>query len=235
MRHNGRANRRGGNMVDLSKLAPAEMARLLGKPEGEAGSALGDMLNRANADVTEAVYERLHLRPGDRVLEIGCGNGKLLPALLAHVDALTYVGLDIAATMVAEAIAFNADVVASGRAAFHLASVDAIPCADSSFDETFAVNVFYFWSDPVRALREMRRVLRPAGISIVATVTPDTAATAPFAREELGFRTYDGETLIALHCEAGLRQVVVEPYSEVITRPDGTPWERHYLMAIAQH
>lgn len=216
-------------MVDLSKLAPAEMAQLLGKPEGEAGCALGDMLNRANADVTEAVHERLHLRPGDHILEIGCGNGKLLPALLAHIDAPTYVGLDIAATIVAEAIAFTADVVASGRAAFHLASVDAIPCADSSFDETFAVNVFYFWPDPVRALREMRRVLRPAGISIVAVVTPDTAATAAFAREELGCRTYDGETLIALHCEAGFGQVVVEPYSEVIIRPDGTPWERHYL------
>jgi ubiquinone/menaquinone biosynthesis C-methylase UbiE len=221
--------------VDLSKLAPAEMAQLLGKPEGEAGSALGEMLNRANASVTEAVYQRLHFKPGDHVLEIGFGNGKLLPALLAHVDDLTYVGVDIAATMVAEAIAFNADVVASGRAAFHLASVDAIPCADGSFDKIFAVNVFYFWPDAVRALCEMRRVLQPAGISIIAAVTPDTAATAPFAREEWGFRTYDGETLIALHCEAGFGQVGVERYSEVITHPDGTPWQRHYLMVIAQH
>jgi hypothetical protein len=63
--------------VDLSKLAPAEMAQLLGKPEGEAGSALGEMLNRTNASVTEAVYQRLHFKPGDHVLEIGFGNGKL--------------------------------------------------------------------------------------------------------------------------------------------------------------
>jgi cyclopropane fatty-acyl-phospholipid synthase-like methyltransferase len=84
-------------VVDLSKLAPAEMAQLLGKPEGEAGSALGEMLNRTNASVTEAVYQRLHFEPGDHVLEIGFGNGKLLPALLAHVDDLTYVGMNITA------------------------------------------------------------------------------------------------------------------------------------------
>lgn len=222
-------------MLDLSKLVPGEMAQLLGKPEGEAGSALGEMLNRTNAGVTEAVYQRLRLKPGDHVLEIGFGNGKLLPALLAHADDLTYVGLDIAATMVAEALAFSADLVASGRAVFHLAPVDAIPCTGGSFDRAFAINVSYFWPDPVRALCEMRRGLRPAGISIVVAVTPQIGTTAPYAREEFGFRTYDGEALTAFHHEADFAQVVVEPYSEVITRPDGTPWERHYLMVTAQH
>ena len=92
------------------------------------------------------------------------------------------------------AIAFNADLVASSRAALHLASVDAIPGADGRFDKTFPVNVFYFWPDPVRALWEMRRVLRPAGISMIAAVSSDTY-DRPFAREGLGFRTYDEETL----------------------------------------
>jgi SAM-dependent methyltransferase len=104
--------------------------------------------------------------------------------------------------MVAETIAFDADVVASGRGAFHLAPVEAIPCADGSFDKTFAVNVFYFWPDPVRALCEMRGVLRPAGISIIAAVTPDTAATAPFAREELASAPTIGRR--SLHCTARL-------------------------------
>ena len=221
-------------MVDLSNLAPAEMAQLLGKPEGEVGSAIGEMLNRTNAGVTEAVYKRLHLKPENHILEIGFGNGKLLPALLAHADNLTYVGFDIAATMVAEAAAFNAELVASGRAAFHLGPVEALPCADDSFDRALAINVFYFWPDPVQALCEMRRVLRPAGVSIVAAVAPSIAATAPFAREEFGFRVRDGETIGALHREAGFGRVVVEPYSEVTTRPDGTPWERHYSIVVAQ-
>ena len=91
-------------------------------------------LNRVNADITAAVYQRLQLRENDRVLEIGFGNGRLLPALLACAEDLTYVGLDIAETMVTEAIAFNAGLVAAGQASFRLASAEAIPCPDESFD-----------------------------------------------------------------------------------------------------
>ena len=161
----------------------------LGKPEGEAGRAVDERLNRVNAGITAAVYQRLQLRPGDRVLEVGFGNGRLLPALLACADELTYVGVDIAATMVSEAIAFNAELVAAGRASFWLASAEAIPCPDRSFDRVFAVNVIYFWPDPVRALAEMRRVLRPAGMSVIAAVKPDVdQPPPPFAREEYGFR-----------------------------------------------
>ena len=81
--------------------------------------------------------------------------------------------LDIAETMVTEAIAFNAELVAAGQASFRLASAEAIPCPDESFEKVFAVNVIYFWPDPVRALSEMRRVLRAGGMSVIAALNPD--------------------------------------------------------------
>ena len=77
-------------------------------------------------------------------------------------------GLDRAETMVTEATAHNAELVAAARASFRLGSAELIPCKDESFDRVFAVNVIYFWPEPVRALAEMRRVLRPGGLSIVA-------------------------------------------------------------------
>lgn len=222
-------------MAGLDVLAPSEMARLLGKPEGEAGRAVGERLNRVNAGITAAVYQRLQLRPGDRVLEVGFGNGRLLPALLACADELTYVGVDIAATMVTEAIAFNAELVAAGRASFWLASAEAIPCPDRSFDRVFAVNVIYFWPDPVRALAEMRRVLRPAGMSVIAAVKPDVdQPPPPFAREEYGFRVRDAATVVALHRDAGFGRVELDDYEEMSTRPDGTPWKRRYSIVVAE-
>jgi ubiquinone/menaquinone biosynthesis C-methylase UbiE len=222
-------------VVDLNALTPSEMARLLGKPEGEAGRAVGERLNRVNADITAAVYRRLLLRPGDRVLEIGFGNGKLLTALLACADDLTYVGVDISETMVTEAIAFNAELVAAGQASFRLAPAEAIPCPDQSSDKVFAVNVIYFWPDPVRALAEMRRVLRPGGTSVIAAVKPDTdQPPPPFAREEYGFRVRDAATVAALHREAGFGQIELEDYEEMSTRPDGTPWKRRYSIVVAR-
>jgi ubiquinone/menaquinone biosynthesis C-methylase UbiE len=210
------------------------MARLLGKPEGELGRSVGEVLNRVNANITTAVYQHLRLEQGDRVLEIGFGNGKLLPALLACADGLSYVGIDIADTMVTEAIAFNAEPVAAGRASFSLASAEAIPCADQSFDRVFAVNVIYFWTEPVRALAEMRRVLRPAGISVVASaVSGPGEEPPPFARAEFGFHRRDRDTVAVLHREAGFRKLEVHDFEEMITLPDGAPWKRRYAIFVA--
>lgn len=223
-------------MVDLSTLAPSEMGRLLGKPDGEAGRAVGEMLNRVNAGITETVYRNLRLQPGEHVLEIGFANGRLLPALLSCADELSYAGVDISETMVADATAFNADLIAAGRASFQLASAEALPFADQSFDKAFAVNVIYFWKDPIRPLAEIRRVLRPDGLSCIASIIskPDEPAP-PFARLEFGFHRRDRDTLLELHHEAGFRQIEVnEDYREAVTMPDGSSRQRSYAIIIAR-
>jgi len=71
-------------VVDLSKLDPATMARHLGKPEGEIGRVLADSMAERNWPVYEAGFQRLAVQPGDRLFEVGFGNGKLVPRLLAR-------------------------------------------------------------------------------------------------------------------------------------------------------
>src|SRR5882724_9213672 len=114
-------------MVDLSRLDPATTARHLGNPEGEIGVALGNQMNKTNGPLNQAVFERLAPRQGECILEIGFGNGKLVPTLLALATDLTYTGIDISETMVAEAEAFNRALVDAGRASFRVASVDTMP------------------------------------------------------------------------------------------------------------
>jgi SAM-dependent methyltransferase len=221
-------------MASLSDLTPAERAHLLSKPEGELGIAIGKNMNETNAKIIEAVYRRLGLQSGHSVLEIGFGNGRTLPLLMRQADAVTYVGIDIAETMVEEARSFNLPLVEAGRATFHPASADSIPCSDASFDRVLAVNVVYFWPDPVRVLAEIRRVLRPDGFSVIAGMDSATAAARPFYRAEYGFRIHDVDALIALHREAGFTNVEVEPYDEITKTSDGTPFARHYHMAVAR-
>jgi ubiquinone/menaquinone biosynthesis C-methylase UbiE len=222
-------------VADLSALSPAEMASQLGKPEGETGRAVGEMLNRVNANITAVSYQRLMLQDAHRVLEIGFGNGRLLPALLALADDVTYVGLDRAETMVTAAASFNAELVAAGRASFRLGSAEAIPCDDASFDRVFAINVIYFWPEPVRALAEMRRVLRPDGLSIVvANVSAPGEQPPSFARPEFGFHRRDRDTLVALHRQAGFGEVLVDAYEEMAPLPDGTTRKRNYAIILAR-
>ncbi len=221
-------------MASLAELTPAERALLLSKPEGKLGVALGESMNNTNAKITEAVYRRLRPQSGDRVLEIGFGNGRLLPLLTRQTDGLSYVGIDISETMVAEAARFNRALIDAGRATFRLASAEAIPYPDASFDRAVAVNVVYFWADLVRVLTEIRRILRPGGLSIIAGIDVATAAAAPFTRDEFGFRAREADVLVALHRETGFASVDVESFDEVVKRPDGAPWPRHYDLVIAR-
>lgn len=220
-------------MVDLTQLPPAEMARHLGRPDGEVGLAVTERLNQVNANITAEAYRRLELGAGMHVMEIGFGNGHLLPDLLRLAPDLLYSGIDISLTMVDEARRFNAALVNSGRAKFHLADAARIPAADSSLDRVLAINVIYFWSDPVVPLREVRRVLRPSGVSLITAVTPETVAGNETFRVENGFHARDADTLIALHRQAGFSEVRTELVSEVASRVDGTPWTRHYNFLIA--
>jgi ubiquinone/menaquinone biosynthesis C-methylase UbiE len=221
-------------MIDLADLTPAERARQLGRPEGEVGSAIAERLNAVNRGVNEAVFRRLGLKRGHWVLEVGFGNGRLLPVLMRQAEDIRYAGIDISGTMVEEASRHNHALVAAGHAAFHHAPAEAIPLPDGAFDRAFAVAVVYFWAEPVKALAEVRRVLRPGGVSIVASLRPETAASMDFARPEFGFRVRDEGTLVGMHREAGFRRVVAEPYEQVVMRPDGSTWPLRGFLVVAE-
>ncbi len=221
-------------MFDLTKLDPATTAQHLGRPEGEIGLALADSMAERNWPVYEAAFKRVGAKPGEYIFEVGFGNGKLVPRLLALAPELTYAGIDISETMVAEAETFNRSLVEAGRATFGLASVEAIPFADGAFDRALTVNTIYFWPDPVRALTEIRRVLRADGALVLMVGTPQTMAQAPHAR--YGFRLYDEAQLRELHDKAGFRRVDVELYRDrapALSRAGTIDRESLFVVSVA--
>jgi SAM-dependent methyltransferase len=218
-------------VVDLTKLDLAVLARQLGNPEGEIGQAVGDYMSAHNAAVSAAAWQRLELKPRERVLEVGFGNGKLIPALLALAPDLAYTGIDISETMLAEARAFNRALADAHRIDLKLASVESLPFPAAAFDRAVTVNTIYFWPDSQRALGELHRVLRPDGVLVVAGITPEAAAGLPIVRH--GFRIYDRTRLEEMHRRAGFRSVEVEIYRETTRRLEGGTHERSYHLLRA--
>lgn len=105
------------------------------------------------------LIEDLALRPGERVLDIGCGTGRL-GAYVADLVAPSgnVLGIDPLPLRIDLAAKKNARFQASvGRAE------DLSAFADTSFDAAYANSVFHWVSDKPRALREVIRVLRPGG------------------------------------------------------------------------
>lgn len=199
-------------MVDLSKLDPFTMARHLGKPEGEIGRAVAESMAERNWPVYEAAFKRLGIQPGERVFEVGFGNGKVVSRLAGLAPGVIYTGIDYSEAMVSEAKVFNRNLIEAGNAEFRHASVEAIPFADGAFDHALTVNTIYFWPDPVRALAEIRRVLRTGGNLLLAAGTPEQMAKAPATQH--GFRLYSDVQLCELFVSAGFRKAHAELYRD---------------------
>jgi ubiquinone/menaquinone biosynthesis C-methylase UbiE len=215
----------------LKHLGIAERVRQLGNPVGPVGVAVGDYMNAMNGALNAVLFRKLSPCRGNRILEIGFGNGKLLSDLMNLVPDLTYDGIDISDLMVAEAAAFNREHVAAGRAAFHRASSTAIPFDADTFDRAVAVNTIYFWPEPVRDLAEIRRVLKLGGVLGLAAMTPAGAAHLTASGEP--FRTYDEAQLRLLLLEAGFSRVEIEPYRESAMQPGGRAIERVFHLVRA--
>jgi SAM-dependent methyltransferase len=125
-------------MAVFESLTPAERARQLRNPEGAVGLAVAEWLNETNRGGNARIVALLGLGPGSHVLEIGFGNGRTVPDVIAQAAGVHYTDLDFSPTMVEEATRFNAALVAAGRASFHLGSVERTPFADASFDRVFS-------------------------------------------------------------------------------------------------
>ncbi|MFJ4676294.1 methyltransferase domain-containing protein [Kitasatospora sp. NPDC088783] len=123
--------------------------------------------HRSRTAANSAAYLLPELRPGQRLLDVGCGPGTITADLaeLVGPDGRV-VGIEPVPEVLAEAAA-----LAARRGLAHLsyevADVYRLPYADASFDVVHAHQVLQHLADPVAALREMRRVTAPGGVIAV--------------------------------------------------------------------
>ncbi|MCV7091258.1 methyltransferase domain-containing protein [Mycobacterium interjectum] len=110
-----------------------------------------------------AAYLLPHLKPGSSVLDIGCGPGTITADLAERVAAGTVLAVDQSADVLDVARA-EIERRRLSNVTFQTADVHRLEFPDDSFDVVHAHQVLQHVADPVRALREMRRVCRPGGI-----------------------------------------------------------------------
>lgn len=128
-------------------------------------SLLGWMLdNPIRRRYTRPVLDRVGIRPGDIVLELGSGTGVFTVAAAQRIGPQgRFVAVDIQPEMIKRV---EQRVRAAGLANVETHAADAyhLPLADGSIDRAFLISVLEEIPDPVRALAELSRVLKPEGI-----------------------------------------------------------------------
>jgi ubiquinone/menaquinone biosynthesis C-methylase UbiE len=123
-----------------------------------------------NRDFLDLMAARWRLNDADSLADIGCGLGHWSRLLYAYLrPSARLVGIDREARWVAEAPekfrqAFPQ--VSPGLISFRQGDADKLPLGDESFDVVTCQTVLMHLAQPMDALREMLRILRPGGLLV---------------------------------------------------------------------
>lgn len=206
-----------------------------------------------HVDWGRAVVDRVPLRgePGETVLDVGCGTGRLTELLLERWPALTAIAIDQSANMVAQADAhlrprFGDRVRPVQANALHLRSSSGGVLADQTADAVFSTATFHWITDHPALFAELVRVLKPGGWLIaqcgggpnIARLQTRAMAIlrqepfAPFIGTWTGpWHFADGPTTEARLREAGFINVSAETFAAPVTMPDADAY-REFLTTV---
>ena len=183
-----------------------------------------------------AGYLLPRLRPGMSLLDIGCGPGTITIDLARLVAPGQVIGLDASSDVVSRA---RQDAAGCGLPAlrFEVGDLFALDYDDASFDVVHAHQVLQHLDDPVAALVELRRVLRPGGTLAVRDGDYGAFRWAPedprlvrwlalylAVTKRNGHDALIGPSLLGLAQRAGFTQVTVSSSNWTFADPDSRAW-----------
>ncbi|MXX80489.1 MAG: methyltransferase domain-containing protein [Chloroflexi bacterium] len=198
---------------------------------------------RRRAEV-EAWFLLPRLGPGVSLLDAGCGPGTVTTGLARTVSPGNVVGLD-AAPGVLEHARGHAQEERVDNVTFIAGDVYALDFPEGAFDVVYANQLLQHLADPVRAISEMRRVLKPGGLLAVrdadyATMSPHPKFPEFLDWNELyhrvAYRNHAepdaGRTLPAWVRAAGFLEVEIHPNVVAMDGEEARIWGRSWSQRI---
>jgi SAM-dependent methyltransferase len=162
---------------------------------------------RGRRRVLRAAIDRLPIAPDARVLDAGCGSGRMLDELTRYGQVC---GVDLSAEAVAASRRRGHEVVR--------AAIEAMPFRDGAFDLVTCLDVLEHTPDDRVALAELCRVTRPGGL-LIASVPAYQGLWSWHDEANRHFRRYNRSRLRALAWSAGWDVVTDTHFNSLLLAP----------------
>lgn len=157
--------------------------------DGFTSATLKDLRERWwTADFTEFLAETLRPRPGNRILDVGCGEGLAEVSLgHLHISQIRLVGIDLVVSKVTAAL--RETKAHNQRVGFAAADARRLPFIDGAFDSLFCIAVLQHIVDANAAIAEFARATTRNGR--IMAVEPDNAARYLFSSVPAGGHAFE--------------------------------------------
>lgn len=140
------------------------------QPRGTLGWLAGRVMAERDSNRARNLrtLDLANIQADDRVLEIGFGPGFALQHTCNRLDSGHAVGLDHSAAMLQMAAKRNREAIRSGKLSLFLGAAETLsardePALKGHFNCIYAVNVAFFWDEPVSILKALAARLMPEG------------------------------------------------------------------------
>ena len=176
------------------------------KPEGRTGRLMVRMMNATHGPVSRWGLSHLKLAPDATVIDLGCGGGSNVSAMLEACPKGHVTGLDYSPVSVKASKAKNADAIRDGRCRIVEGNVAELPFPDESFDAATAFETVYFW--PENSFPGVHRILKPGGeFLIVCEADGSCPSDEKWTRIIDGMKLISRDNLVCALKKAGFRDV----------------------------
>jgi SAM-dependent methyltransferase len=178
------------------------------------------------------------VRGGQRALDVGCGPGALTAELVHRIGAESVSAVEPSASFAA-AVRERLPGVDVRRSA-----AEQLPFPDGAFDIALAQLVVHFMADPVRGLREMRRVIQPGG-TVAACVWDHAGDRGPLAAFWAAVRELDPDAtdeselagvregdLASLFTQAGLSSMQADTLTVRVCHASFDDWWERFTLGV---
>ncbi len=152
-----------------------------------AASGRGEGMEKGHGDVVEQVIDKLNIKAGFQILDLGCGIGWATRILAQKSAGVQAIGIDAAPAMVKKAEELSPLTI---RARYDVGHFEKLDFSDGKFNLVFSMEALYYAPDLEQALSEIHRVLKSGGHAEIIMDNYEGRATTAGWSGEIGLEMH---------------------------------------------